>query len=128
MEIEITAAAEDMPGYVSFRCAYGSASAKWEGSSPAVPGIYHVEIELSDVIVGWEVELELPAIDQRIRQDADGAVIVGIVEGIGEDGVINYRVESDVLLIELAEKGEIVHLGDVLSVRPEHMLLYPYSL
>lgn len=128
MRVEILKVLDPSQGIVSFRCAYGAALARWMGADPARQGTFDVEIEVPEAVAEWvpvasgSVSLEgLEHFWVRITGE-----VVGV--GEGDDPVVEIRVGSDVLLIEIPDRRPELHAAHLVSFRAAEVQLYPYDL
>ena len=114
---------------VAFRCAVGTATGVWRGETPAVPGPADVEFDIP--AEDPEFVVLRPPAPAAVHGAADGAVtITGTVIGIGAEGdpVLEVRVDSDIVLVEVTDRRRDLAVGDGIELRVPVLQLYPYQL
>jgi hypothetical protein len=100
------------------------------GPTPAQGGGYHVEFEIPEDIEEWRtVASDRASISGSVDTEA-GISITGEVGNIGDgdDPVVELKVGSGILLVEiLNRKSELARRGFI-SFRSPDIQLYPYDL
>lgn len=130
MRVEVLQALSPSQGIVCFRCEAGVASGRWMGSNPAEVGQFDVEIEVPGEVAEWTAAPSGVA----SLSEASGAESVTIITGEvvrfddGDDSVVEIRVGSDILLIEIPNRRSDLPLKGLISFRVPNIQLYPYDL
>jgi hypothetical protein len=128
MRIEIEEILDAARGQVRFRSGDESVVGCWAG-----PG---------EIPVGRELETEVEVSEERIisarpasglpqgpvAQDGGEVVIVGRVERVGDDGIIEFRVGQDLILLEPVGPLANVVEGANLELRMPELKIYPRDL
>lgn len=128
MEIRIEEVLDATRGWVRFRSGAELVTGCWVGSGEVPVGrALHVEVEVSE-----EAVLSVrPAVGPPwvpVAQDGDVVVIVGRVERVEDDGVIDFRVGDDVVLLDGTDLPTEVVEGAHVELRVPEVRLYPYEL
>lgn len=128
MRIEIEEILDAARGQVRFRSGDESVVGCW-----AAPG---------EILVGQELEVEVEVSEERIisvrpafgspqdpvAQDGGEVVIVGCAERVGDDGIIEFRVGQDLILLEPIGPLASVIEGANLELRMPELRIYPRDL
>jgi hypothetical protein len=129
MKIMIEEVLDPTRRYVRFRCAYGSGLGYWMGEEISLTGNpEHVELEVQDPVLHWSERVPSESHGPAIRWKGDILAIDGMVEGVAEDGVIQFRVGSDVLLLEQGQGLADVTEGMNIELEVSRLELYPRDL
>ncbi|MBL0803242.1 hypothetical protein AAG656_06350 [Streptomyces albidoflavus] len=106
------------------------ASGRWTGSNPAEVGCSDVEIEVPECVTGWTAGSAGVAPLSQAGADS-GTLITGRVVGFGDgdDAVVEVRVGSDILLLEIPNRrSELPAVEGWISFRASQIQLYPHDL
>ncbi|MFD9105704.1 hypothetical protein ACFVZN_32135 [Streptomyces virginiae] len=121
-------------GRVAFRCAdgHGSAVAHWMGDRLPAPGTDTlVELTLPGPLTGWGPALPSAVSGLEIGPVAPAGVLVtGEVLGVGRPGdpVVELRIGTDVVLVEVTGGESGLEIGRRISFGPARLEVYPYGL
>lgn len=119
-------------GRVAFRCTHGhgSAVAHWMGDRLPAPGTdAFVELAVPDPLAEWGPAS--PTVAYDLQLGPAGVVVTGEVLGVGGPGdpVVELRVGTDVVLVEVARHGGAgMKIGRRISFAPPRLEVYPYAL
>jgi hypothetical protein len=130
MRVDIIGAQDSFEGLMSFRCKLGVASGQWMGVKPVQVGAFDVEIEIPEEISEWRFSTSGVA-EISGEGEVEGQVLIaGEVVNIGEgsDPVVDIRVCSDIMMIEILNRKFELTKGDFISFRSSNIQLYPYDL
>ncbi|MFC8965476.1 hypothetical protein [Streptomyces sp. NPDC057094] len=113
---------------VYFTCAVGSSFARWMGSGPVGVGQFHVEIEIPEEVAEWSVDASRQASVSTV--DEVDVLVTGEVVRLGEDGdpVVEVRLGTDILLVEMARTQRELVVNEFISFRVTEIQLYPYEV
>ncbi|MDP9862651.1 MULTISPECIES: hypothetical protein [Streptosporangium] len=128
--MEVLQVLDPSRGTVSFRCESGAASGRWMGESSAKMGQFDVEIEVPEEITEWT---EVPSGVTSLSENLDVETAVFITGEVvrfddGDDSVVEIRVGSDILLIEIPNRRSELPSEGLISFRAPEIQLYPYDL
>ena len=130
MRVEVLDVLDRAQRIVRFRCESGTASGRWMGSTPVETGQLDVELEIPEVVTEWTAA----ASDTASLAEAAGTGCAALITGQvvryddGDDQVVEIRVGSGILLIEIPDRrSELVPEGFI-SFRTPEVQLYPYDL
>ncbi|WP_326582015.1 hypothetical protein OG889_25145 [Streptomyces sp. NBC_00481] len=115
---------------VRVRCEFGTVSGRWMGSDPVGTGRFDVELEVPEEVAEWTAADSGAASLSEAAGTGRAALITGQVVRYddGDDPVVEIRVGSDILLIEIPNRrSELVRDGFI-SFRTPELRLYPYEL
>lgn len=130
MRVEVLQVLAPSQGIVRFRCESGTASGRWMGRNPAKVGQFDVEIEVPEEVAEWTA---IPSGDTSLSEAIgaeSGSLITGEVVRFddGDDSVVEVRVGSDILLIEIPNRRSELPTEGLISFRAPEIQLYPYDL
>lgn len=130
MRVEVLQVVDHSRGIVSFRCESGVASGRWMGSSPAAVGQFDVEIEVPEEVAEWVAAPSGSASLSEVVGAESVTLITGEVvkSGDDDDSVVEMRVGSDILLIEISNRRSELPVGGFISLQVPEVQLYPYDL
>lgn len=129
MEIELLRVRDAAVPCVDFQCAYGVGWGRWMSDDMPKPGdVTHVEIDLPEQVLDWHEVVPAEHLGHALRPEAELLVITGTVEKVAEDGVIAYRVGSDVVLLDNDELLAAAYEGATFEVKVSYLELYPLNL
>jgi len=103
---------------VRFRSGSAFASGRWMGSSPVNVGQLDVEIEIPEEVVEWmTVRSGDTSLSETAETESD-TILTGQVVRFddGDDSIIEIRVGSDILLIEIPDRRDMAR-GELISFR-----------
>ncbi|GAB2601071.1 hypothetical protein [Kribbella endophytica] len=117
-------------GHVRFTCEIGTAIGRWMGPNAATAGQFHVEFEIPEDVTDWVPASPGPAALAEVPGEGHAALITAEVLGLtkGDDAVVELRLGSDVLLIEVPHRRSELSVEDLISFRVPEIQLYPYEL
>ncbi|MFJ7056993.1 hypothetical protein ACK8N7_11680 [Streptomyces griseobrunneus] len=117
-------------GIVRFRCESGVVSGRWMGRDPAHLEKFDVEIEVPEEVAEWALVSAGVTSLSEVAGVAPAALIVGSVVRFddGDDSVVEIRVGSDILLIEITNRRSELLVESLISFRAPEVQLYPYDL
>lgn len=130
MRVEVLRVVDPSRGTVSFTSDFGAASGRWMGPNPARAGQFDVEIEVPEEVTEWAtLASDVTALSEGAGADP-GILITGEVVRVGGSGdpVVEIRVGSDIVLIEIPDRRSEVPVAGMISLRVPEILLYPYDL
>ena len=128
MKIQIEEVLDAADGRVRFRSGAESAKGRWAGPGEAPIGR---ELEIEMEIFEEDIISARPAIENSlslVRQDGVEVVIIGRVERVGHDGVIELRVGQDIVLLERIGVLSNAVEGANLELRVPELKIYPIDL
>jgi hypothetical protein len=128
MRIKVEEVLDAARGWVRFRSGGESVKGRW-----AVPG---------EIPVGRELDIEMEVSEEKlisarpasgpsqdpVAQDGGETVIVGRAEKVGGDGIIEFRVGQDIILLERIGPLAGVVEGEYLELRVPELKIYPVDL
>lgn len=128
MKIEIEKILDTARRLVRFRSGTASVEGRWAGPGKIPAGReLDIEMEVSEeAIVSALPVFGLP--QDPVTQDGGEVVIVGCAERIGDDGVIEFRVGQDLILLEPIGPLADVAEGTYLELRMPELIIYPRDL
>lgn len=129
MRLEVRQVLDPSKGVVRFTCESGVASGRWMGPNPAEVGYFDVEIEVSECVTGWTAGSSDVTPLSQVDGDS-GTLITGRVvrSGDGDDPVVEVRVGTDILLIEISDRRAELPVEGLISFWAPEIQLYPYDL
>jgi hypothetical protein len=100
------------------------------GSSPAAVGQFDVEIEVPEEVAEWVAAPSGSASLSEVVGAESVTLITGEVvkSGDDDDSVVEMRVGSDILLIEISNRRSELPVGGFISLQVPEVQLYPYDL
>ncbi|MFF4013091.1 hypothetical protein [Streptomyces sp. NPDC001717] len=116
---------------VAFRCnaGHGGAVARWMGKKLPEQGTRAVvELTVDEVVSDWRpVE---PTAGRALAVEHDGIAVTGEVLAIGgqEDPVVDLKVGTDVVLVEIGRRKDELRIGMHVSFVTFALEVYPYAL
>lgn len=129
MEIEILSVSGASAPRVYFRSAWGDGIGLWMGDEMPNEGyLAHVEIDLPEDSPVFSVHSAEECSEPAFRQVGGLMEVVGRVERIAEDGVIELRVGSDVVVLDAVPDRSIIIEGQCIRVTDSSLVLYPLDL
>lgn len=130
MRVEVLQVLAPSQGIVRFRCESGIASGRWMGRNPAKAGQFDVEIEVPEEVAEWTAAPSGGTSLSEAMGSEPGSLITGEVVrcGDGDDSVVEVKVGSDILLIEIPNRRSELPVGGLISFRSPEIQLYPYDL
>jgi hypothetical protein len=128
MRIRIEEVLDAAHGWIRFRPGAESVKGRWAG-----PG---------EIPVGRELDIEMDVSEEGIisvrpasgllqdpvAQDGSEVVIIGRVEKVGDDGIIEFRVGQDIILLEPVGPLADVVEGSHFELRMPELTIYPRDL
>ncbi len=129
MRVEVLQVLAPSQGIVRFKCESGIASGRWMGSNPAEVGQFDVEIEVPEDVADWTADPSgATSLSEAGAESA--TLITGQVVRFddGDDSVVEIRVGSDILLIEIPNRRSELTVEGFISFRAPEIQLYPYDL
>jgi hypothetical protein len=115
--------------YLDFRCKYGLGWGRWMGGElPKIGDVTHVEIDLSENILRWRESAAVDLLATTMRPMGDVIVIAGRVERISEDGIIDLRLGTDLVLLETSDGFLDAREGGGIELEVSCLDLYPTEL
>ncbi|MFE2171255.1 hypothetical protein ACFXB3_40255 [Streptomyces sp. NPDC059447] len=116
---------------VAFRCeaGHGVAVARWMGDELPQQGTRaFVELTVAEPVSDWRPAE--PAAGRALAVEPDGIAVTGEVLAIGgpEDPVVDLRVGTDVVLVEIGCRKDELRVGRHISFVTRTLEAYPYSL
>lgn len=128
MRIQIEEVLDPARQLVRFRCGGESVSGYLAGFEKVSVGLeLDVEMDVSEEMIA-SVRPAREASRNPVEQDGDVVVVVGCAERIGADGVIEFRVGSDVILLEGSGPLADVVEGAHLELCVTELKIYPRDL
>jgi len=128
MRIKIEEVLDAARGSIRFRSGAASVEGRWAGTGEVSVG-REVDVELEvaeEKIISARPTLGLPA--DPVAQEGGEVVIAGRTERVGDDGIIEFRVGQDVILLErIGALADVVE-GTHLELRVPELELYPRDL
>lgn len=130
MRVDISRILDPSRGIVLFSSGSGSASARWMGAGPAQLGSFDVEIEVPEEVVEWRTATSADtAISGSFESDSNVRIDCEVMSfDAGDDSVVQVRLGSDVLLVEVVSRRSDLSVGDLISFTVPEVQLYPYDL
>ena len=130
MRVEILQVLDPSRGIVRFKCEYGDVSGRWRGSKPAGLGKFDVEIDVPEEVEEWDAASSEATPLSEIPGAEHAVLIVGSVVRFdnGDDSVVEIRVGSDVLLVEIENRRSQLLVDGFISFHVSEIQLYPYDL
>lgn len=131
MKVQVVRVCDSTQGIVAFSSEVGSAIGRWMGRGEARIGEFYVEIEIPEEVDEWRraTTVEANSISSNSTDEPDvniTAEVIGV--GEGDDRVVDLRLGTAVLMIEVANGGNTPAVGDVITFRTVDLQLYPFSL
>jgi hypothetical protein len=130
MRVEVFQVSTLSKGIVRFRCESGVASGRWMGSNLATVGQFDVEIEVPEEVVNWTTTLSGIGCLSEIAGRETATLITGQIIRFDDagDSVMEIRLGTDVLLIEISDRNFEIPKEGYISFRAPEIQLYPYDL
>jgi hypothetical protein len=100
------------------------------GAGPAQLGSFDVEIEVPEEVVEWRTATSADtAISGSFESDSNVRIDCEVMSfDAGDDSVVQVRLGSDVLLVEVVSRRSDLSVGDLISFTVPEVQLYPYDL
>ncbi|MFI6143963.1 hypothetical protein [Streptomyces sp. NPDC051109] len=112
-----------------FKCESGIASGRWMGPNPAEVGQFDVEIEVPEEVADWTAGPSGATSLSEVGVDSATLITGRVVKfDDGDDSVVEIRVGSDILLIEIPNRRSELPAEGFISFRASEIQLYPYDL
>lgn len=128
MRIQIEEVLDAPSRQVRFRCGGESVKGCWAGSGEVPVGLdLDIEMEISEERIISVRSASGPSRGSLV-QDGSAVVIVGCAERVGADGIIEFRVNRDVILLERSGLLADVVEGACLELRVRDLKIYPLDL
>ena len=110
---------------VQFVSEYGVGFGIWNGNKkPVEKADYNIELDITDTLK-WGKDVELSKNNSFKIVTTEGAIILtGKVEKIYGDGMIDFRLGSSLIQLELEGKG--IPLGKFVDVKTNDIEVYAY--
>lgn len=130
MRVEVLQVLDPSQGIVRFKCESGVASGRWVGAKIADLGTFDVEIEITEEVEEWALSSSSTTSLSEIGGEERAVWIVGSVVRLcdGGDSVVEIRVGSDLILVEIASRRSELFKESLISLRVPEIQLYPYDL
>lgn len=129
MRVEVLQVLAPSQGIVRFTCESGIATGRWMGANSAEVGQFDVEIEFPEEVADWTAGPS--GVTSLSEAGADSATLITgrvVRFGDGDDSVVEIRVGSDILLIEIPNRRPELTVEGFISFRAPEIQLYPYDL
>ncbi|MFC8618600.1 hypothetical protein ACFT9M_19595 [Micromonospora purpureochromogenes] len=128
MKIFVEDVADAVHGRVRFRCGGRSVEGIWAGEGePPVEVEVNVELEPPDEGLISSRLLPGPPLEP-MGQEGEFVILRGRVEGVSPDGILEFRVASDVVLLEQHGQLADARPGMNLELRMPNIKIYPRDL
>jgi hypothetical protein len=128
MRIRIEDVIDPTRGQVRFRCGRESVKGYWAGPGEVPVGLdLDIEMEVSEERI-ISARPASPASPDSLKQDGGVVVISGLAERVGTDGIIEFRVGQDVVLLERSGRLADVVEGAYFELRVPDLKIYPINL
>jgi hypothetical protein len=128
MRITVTEIRDAAPHTVWFTSAAGSATGIWRGETP--PGLqdYDVELEVPGKL-RWGQDAEIDAGARAGLRELDGeSQIVGRAVECDTAGVLSLEIGGTIVMVELSSHPFADVAGATVSVRVQHLEIYPSTV
>lgn len=128
MRIRIEKVLDAAHGWIRFRSGTESVKGRWAGPGEVPVGReLDIEMEVSEQGV-TSVRLAAQPFRDPVTQDGSEVVIIGCAERVADDGIIEFRVGQDIILLEpVGPLAEIVE-GSHFELRMPELMIYPRDL
>jgi hypothetical protein len=127
MQVRTVKILSTQPATVRFRCAAGTATARWRGELPEVGADTQVEWDIEPQL-RWGVNATLAGRTGDSIEDVASEVLVrGRVQSVETDGIITVTVADSPTLLEVSRAPEDL-AGEWIELRAPELSLWPHHV